>query len=245
MKTKAELIEGKVMARLLEAEEAEFNRLFNADKSFARDYHIVLHLSDYMKNEALFQFRETLQDVSTQYRKNHNGKETIDLRQYWRQIASVAAVLVIFLGGYWYINNQSVSTEQLYEQYYELDEVFMNTRSGNSATTDLLEQGLLLFENDQYLESIDYFEQLPTSITAVYYSGVAHMEIGEFEVAKYKFDQVIDNYVNVFYDQAMWYKGLCLVKQDHVSDAKLIFSNIAKSDSYYKNQAKELADKLK
>lgn len=244
MKTKAELIEGKVMARLLEAEEAEFNRLFNADKSFAKDYQIVLHLSDYVKNEPLFQFRETLQDVGAQYRKDHSGKQIIDLRQYWKQIASVAAVLIVFLGGYWYVN-QSTSSDQLFEQYYELDEVYMNTRSGNSASTDLLEQGLLLFENDQYLESINYFEQLPTSVTAVYYSGVAHMEIGEYEVAKYKFDQVIDNYVNVFYDQAMWYKGLCLLKQNQVADAKLIFGNIAKSDSYYKNQAKELADKLK
>jgi len=244
MKTKAELIEGKVMARLLEAEEAEFNRLFNADKSFAKDYQIVLHLSDYVKNEPLFQFRETLQDVGEQYRKDHSGKQIIDLRQYWKQIASVAAVLIVFLGGYWYVN-QSTSSDQLFEQYYELDEVYMNTRSGNSASTDLLEQGLLLFENDQYLESINYFEQLPTSVTAVYYSGVAHMEIGEYEVAKYKFDQVIDNYVNVFYDQAMWYKGLCLLKQNQVADAKLIFGNIAKSDSYYKNQAKELADKLK
>jgi len=244
MKTKAELIEGKVMASLIRTEEAEFNRLLTSDRAFAKDYQIVLHLSDYMKNETLFQFRESLQQIGDEYRKENSSTKIFDLKPYWKQIASVAAVLMIFFGGYWYFN-LSQSSDQLFQQYYEIDEVYMNTRSGNSGSSDILEQGLLLFENDQYKESINYFEQVPTSITAVYYSGVAHMEIGEYEVAKYKFDQVIDNYVNVFYDQAMWYKGLCLLKQEHDNDALVVFNTIAKSNSYYKNKAKELADKLK
>jgi tetratricopeptide (TPR) repeat protein len=244
MKTKAELIEGKVMARLLEPEDAEFNRLLTSDKSFAREFQIVTHLSIYMKNEPLFQFRETLQEIGAQYRREQESKGIIYLKQYWKQIASIAAIALIFVGSYWYINQMS-STDALFEQYYETDEIYLNTRSGNTTPTDLLEQGLLLFENDQYMESIDYFDQLPTSITAIYYSGVAHMEIGEYEVAKFKFDQVISNYVNVFYDQANWYKGLCLLKQDQSEEAKMIFNAIAKSDSYYKNQAKELMNKLK
>ena len=72
-----------------------------------------------------------------------------------------------------------------------------------------------------------------------------HMEIDEFEVAKYKFDQVIDDYVNVFYDQALWYKGLCLLKQNKEEDARLVFAKIAKSESYYNEQAKEIVSKLK
>lgn len=244
MKTKAELIEGKVLASLLVDEQEHFDKLLSSDRSFANEYQIVLHLSDYIKNESLFQFRDTIQNIENEHRIENRNNKIIDFKQYWKQIASIAAIVLIFLGGYWYFN-LSNSTESLFEQYYELDEVYLNTRSGNSTTTDVLEQGLLLFERDQYIESINYFEQLPTSITAIYYSGVAHMEIGEYEVAQYKFDQVIDNYVNVFYDQAMWYKGLCLMKQDQVNDAREIFNTIAKSESYYKNKAKEIADKLK
>lgn len=244
MKTKAELIEGKVMNSLIDSEEAEFNRFLNSDKKFAKDYQIVLQLSDYMKNENLLQFRESLHQIGEEYRKENSGTKMFDFKLYWKQIASVAAVLMIFIGGYWYFN-LSQSSDQLFQQYYKIDEVYMNTRSGNSSSTDLLEQGLMLFENDQYKESINYFEQIPASITAVYYSGVAHMQIGEYEVAKYKFDQVIDNYMNVFYDQAMWYKGLCLLKQDHEKEALVVFNTISKSNSYYKNKAKELANKLK
>jgi len=243
MKTKAELIEGKVMTSLIKSEEAEFNRLLSKDRAFAREYQIVLHLSDYMKNESLFQFRETLRNIGGEYQKSQKKTLLIDFKQYWKQIASVAAIVVLFIGGYWYFNLHQ-SNEQLFEQYYQLDEVYMNTRSGGAASTDLLEQGLLLFEKDQFQESINYFEQIPTSITAVYYSGVAHMEIGEYEVAKYKFNQVIDNYVNVFYDQALWYKGLCLLKQGQNKEALSIFTTIAKSNSYYKNKAKDLVNKL-
>lgn len=244
MKTKAELIEGKVMSTLLEHEEEEFSRLLSSDKSFAKDYHIVMQLSDYMSNESLREYRDTLHEIEKQYHKDQSANKLIDLKRYWKYAASVAAVAIVFLSGYWYFN-QTISTDHLFKEYYKLDEVYLNTRSGNTTTTDLLEQGLLLFEKDQYMESINYFDQLPTSITAMYYSGVAHMEIGEYEVAKYKFDKVIDNYVNVFYDQAMWYKGLCLLQQTHVNEAKVIFNKISKSDSYYQNQAKELSDKLK
>lgn len=244
MKTKAELIEGKVMATLDPSEEKEFERLISTDQAFANEYQIALHLSIYMKNESLFQFRNKLQNISSEHRGKSKKTKVLVLNRYWKHIASTAAVLFIFLGSYWYFNRIS-SPEALFERYYHSDEVYLNSRSGNATPTDLLEQGLLLFEKDQYEESINYFEQLPTSITAVYYSGVAHMEIGEYEVAKFKFDQVIENYVNVFYDQAMWYKGLCLLKQGQIKDAKSIFKNIKKSDSYYKNQANEIIDKLK
>lgn len=244
MKTKAELIEEKILNTLLEADELEFERLLEQDPAFAKDYQMALHLSEYITNNQLFNFRKQVQEIGEDFKQKQHETKIIPFKKYWKQIASVAAVFMIFVSGYWYVNSQR-ALNQLYEDYYNIDEVYLNTRSGNSVTSDLLEQGLLLFENDQYQESIGYFEQLPTSITAVYYSGVAHMEIDEFEVAKYKFDQVIDDYVNVFYDQALWYKGLCLLKQNKEDDARLVFAKIAKSESYYNNQAKEIVSKLK
>ncbi len=243
MKTKAELIEEKVLNILLKSDELEFNRLLEEVPAFAKDYQMALHLSEYIKNDQLFNFRDQLQEIGTNYKLKQSKTKVRSLKQYWKQIASVAAVFLVFVSGYWYANSVR-SLNQLYDDYYSVDEVYLNVRSGNTTTTDVLEQGLLLFEKNKFQESIIYFEQLPTSITAVYYCGIAHMEIDEYELAKNKFDQVIEDYTNVFYDQALWYKGLCLLKQEKSEEAKFVFNRIAKSESFYNNQAQELIDKL-
>lgn len=243
--SRMDLIEKKVFRGLGEAEVLKFDQLLASDPDFAKEYFLFKNVMNYIAKKDLMDFRDKLNSVHQDFISSSPTKSKIvSFSQIKYYAASVAAVALIFIGSYFYLNQQKTA-DQLFQQYYHVDDVYLNTRSGNANATGLLEQGLLLFEKDQYKESINYFEQLPTSITAVYYSGVAHMELNEYEVAIYKFDQVISDYLNVFYDQANWYKGLCLLKQNKTAEAKNIFQSISKTDSYYSIQAKELLNKLK
>lgn len=236
------LIKKKILNDLVEDELNQFNYLLETDETFADDYSKAQSLAHYLADGKTFNFRNKLHNISTKFRNQDMKKSTLPIRRMYA-IASVAASILILFGTYMYVERQQ-KIEDLYQSFYDLDEVYLNTRSGNSTSTDLLEQGLLLFEEDKYQESLNYFDQLPTSVTALYYSGVANMELEEYEVAVFKFDQVIVSYLNVFHDQAQWYKGLCLMKQEKLNDAKDIFSRISHSDSYYKGKAKELSKKL-
>ena len=242
--SKTDLIQRKVLNEITESEMVDFNRLLESDYEFQKEYKMTTDLVSYLGNEDLNQFRSQLNEISSTHKAKKTKGKLISFNKTWSYVASVAAVAIILFGTYFFLNEQSTS-DQLYEKYYNTDEVFLNTRSGVSHTNSVLEQGLMLFEDNKFEESIDYFEQLPTSVTALYYSGVAHMEIGEYEVAEFKFDQVISNYLNVFYDQAQWYKGLCLVKQNKRQEAIGIFTMIAQSNSYYKDQALELIKQMK
>mgnify|MGYP002640382310 CR=1 FL=1 len=242
--SKTDLIQKKVLKELTEPELVEFNRLYKTDSEFRKEYGMTKELIAYVGNEELLAFRGQLEDISKSHKNKNSKGKLISLKRNWSYVASVAAVAVILFGSYFFLNEQS-ATDRLFEEYYNTDEVFLNTRSGSTHTNSVLEQGLVLFEDNKFEESIDYFEQLPTSVTALYYSGVAHMEIGEYEVAEFKFDQVISNYLNVFYDQAQWYKGLCLVKQNKKQEANGIFTMISQSNSYYKEQALELTKQMK
>jgi len=236
------LIKKKILNDLVDDELKQFNHLLETDEAFARDYNMAQSLAGYVANEKLFDFRNKLQNISAKFRKKEMKQRSLPIRRMYT-IASIAASIIILFGSYLYLQRQQ-KIDDLFQSFYNVDEVYLNTRSGNSTSTDLLEQGLLLFEKDKYLESINYFDQLPTSVTALYYSGVAHMELEEYEVAVFKFDQVIVSYLNVFHDQAQWYKGLCLMKQEKVNDAKDVFTRISHSESYYKGKAKELTKKL-
>ncbi|OYT14710.1 MAG: hypothetical protein B7C24_16875 [Bacteroidetes bacterium 4572_77] len=202
-------------------------------------------VTTYLSDNNTRNFRDQLHKVQNEYQQDmKKSNKIVAFNKAWHYVASIAAVVVIALSSM-YMLDQNKSAEELFQEYYNIDNVYLNTRSGNSTNTDILEQGLILFEKNEYQQSINYFEQLPTSVTALYYSGVAHMEIGEYEIAIFKFDQVISDYLNVFYDQAKWYKGLCLLKQNKTKEAQNIFKNISKSNSYYSQQAKELSSSLK
>ena len=241
--SREDLIEQKVFSSLSSSQKTEFDLLLSSDKSFAQDYHIMNDLALYMAKDSLYNFREKLSAIQEKYQSSKPNR-IIHLNKIWYSVASVAAILIIMFGTY-YLINQPRSASELFNDYYQLDDVYLNTRSGNSLNTGVLEQGLILFEKDKYRESIIYFEKLPNSITAIYYSGVAHMELGDSDVACYKFELVIKDYLNVFYDQALWYKGLCKIKQGRIKAAKKIMKDISKTDSYYRLQAKELLEELK
>jgi len=238
-----DLLEKKVFDKLNKTEQMEFDQLMSQDTNYAANYQLTTEAFAYASNENLFKLRAKLSDIHAQETSRLKNK-VVDIRKMIHYAASIAAIVMIFLGSY-YLINQHTSTDVLYHQYYHIDDVYLNTRSGDAMPSDNLEKALALFENKQYEKSLKIFESLPGSITATYYSGVANMEMGDYDVAIYKFDQVIKNYLNVFYDQATWYKGLCLLKKGKSKDAKDIFSAISKSDSFYKNQAQVLLKEMK
>ena len=241
--SREDLIEQKVFGNLSSLQKLEFDLLLSSDKRFAQDYRIMNDLAVYLAKDNLYNFREKLGAIHDKYQSSKTNR-IIHLNKMWYSVASVAAILFIMFGSYYLINQPRTATE-LFNDYYQLDDIYLNIRGGNSLDTGVLEQGLILFEKDKYRESISYFEKLPNSITAIYYSGVAHMELGDYDIACYKFELVIKDYLNVFYDQALWYKGLCFIKQGRTKDAEKIMKEISKTDSYYGLQAKELLKELR
>jgi len=241
---KSDLLQKKFYNQLNENENAQFDHLLVSDAAFAAEYQMYRGVGAYLANQQLVDFREKLSNISQQYQQESKPRIVKMNQRQWYYVASVAAVILLFIGSY-YFAGRNTSSEELFYQYYSTDNVYLNTRSGDITPAENLEKGLLLFESEKFKESIEFFEQMPNSITAVYYSGVAHMELGEYEVAIYKFDQVIQNYVNVFFDQSQWYKGLCLLKMEKNADAKAVFYKISHSNSFYNKQAMEVSSKLK
>ena len=102
-----------------------------------------------------------------------------------------------------------------------------------------------VLEKKDFTGALSEFNKLPKSVTANYYAGVANMELKDHIAAIAKFDYVIKDYLNLFYDQAQWYKGLCLVKLERKEEAVALFSQITKTESYFKEKAKQIERDLK
>lgn len=247
MKTEHEkLMYGKFFNELNARELALFNDLIVNDEAFKKEYELFKELFHNLKDKKSNDVRAELDVIYNEmYSQKKEMKMLQLMKQNWYAIAASVAVLIM-VGTYWFSGmNRQVWTEKIYNNYYEEDEVFVNTRSKANFNIDVLQQGMTLLESKDFSAALVEFNKLPNSITANYYAGVANMQLNNHNIAVAKFDYVIKDYLNLFYDQAQWYKGLCLVKLEKKDEATVLFDQISNTDSYFKDKAKQIVADLR
>lgn len=240
------LIYGKIYNELNEEELINFDNLLTTDENFRKEFELMSPILNNLKDAKAMKLRDKLNVI---YKNMYSSKKEIKMMQLikrnWYSVAAAIAVLVM-IGAFWFSGlNQKGWNEKIYQNYYQEDEVFINTRSKANFDVDVLHIGMELLEKKDFSAALIEFNKLPKSITANYYAGVANMELDKPEVAIYKFNYVIDDYLNLFYDQAQWYKGLCLVKLEKKDEAIDLFVQISKTESYFKDRAKQIVADLR
>jgi tetratricopeptide (TPR) repeat protein len=247
MKTKHEkLMQAKMLNQLNAEETIQFDELYAGDEKFRKEYELLNQMIADFKGGETGKLRSKLDAI---YEKTYSTKKEVKmihlLKQNWYSVAA-AVVVLLMVGAYWFnSSNQKDWSTTVFENYYHQDEVYVNTRGEANFDVDVLHTGMQLLENKEFLAALNEFNKLPNSVTANYYSGVANMELNRTDLAIIKFDYVINDYLNLFYDQAQWYKGLCLVKLQKKDEAIRLFTQITKTDSYFKLKAEQIVADLK
>jgi hypothetical protein len=246
IKDHEKLMQGKILNDLSDEEATLFDFNLATDDDFRKEYEVFSQLFSTMKDEKAKNLRSKLDSIYNEMYVTKKETKMIQLiKQNWYSVAAAVAVLIM-IGAYWFSGlNQQAWNEQLYDNYYQEDEVFVNTRSEANFDVDVLHLGMEFLEKKEFSAALTEFNKLPASITANYYAGVANMELNKHQVAVSKFDYVIDDYLNLFYDQAQWYKGLCLVKLEKKSEAIELFNQISNTESYFKDKAKQIVIDLR
>ncbi|MCD6091135.1 MAG: hypothetical protein J7J72_06515 [Bacteroidales bacterium] len=236
----------KISDELNEEELLRFNHLLSSDKNFRKEYEILSQMVSSLGDKKTMDLRGKLDKIYQEMYLSKKKTKMIQLiKRNWYSVAAAAAILVMI--GTFTLNQMSQKrwSEKLYETYYQEDEVFVNTRSRANFNVDVLHHGMELLEQKDFNAALAEFNKLPNSLTANYYAGVANMELNNHEIAVFKFDYVIEDYLNLFYDQAQWYKGLCLVKLERKDEAINLFGQISQTESYFKDKAKQIVNDLK
>lgn len=241
-----ELMLAKIFNELNEEQSARFDHNLATDDDFRKEFELFKQLFSNLKDKKSMDLRSKLDSIYEEMYVTKKEAKMIQLiKRNWYSIAAAVAVLFM-VGAYWFAGvNQQDWNQDLYNKYYQEDEVFVNTRSVANFDTDVLHLGMTFLEKKEFSAALTEFNKLPTSITANYYAGVANMELDNYQIAISKFDYVIEDYLNLFYDQAQWYKGLCLVKLEKKSEAIELFDQITNTESYFKGKAKQILADLR
>jgi hypothetical protein len=111
----------------------------------------------------------------------------------------------------------------------------------NVPAEQFLNDGLRAFHDGKYGRCIEKMEVLKKSndkdLNAAFYMGVSYVKLEMFEKAIKMFDEVLNASNNVFHEEAKWYKALALIGNGDEAAAKVLLSEIAAKDGFYKEKA--------
>ncbi len=107
----------------------------------------------------------------------------------------------------------------------------------------VLKEGLALIEKRKYKESLEKFNLImqsrPADLNALFYSGIAFYNLGNFDMALVNFKKTIEAKDPAFYDEAKWYEGLSYQGKNEREKAAQIFKEISGRENFYKIRAEE------
>jgi tetratricopeptide (TPR) repeat protein len=165
--------------------------------------------------------------------------------------AVAASVVLLIAVGIFVFNSGGTSPAKLYAEYYSpLPNVIDPTVRG-AQSESLLTESVKQYEQGNYTEAAEGFKKLlqqdPDAHMSAYLFlqlGVCYMAVDNMSEAKANLEKARASGVEVR-TTATWYLALCLLKENNVSQAKVMLQEIPRDHVDYGEPAQELLDKLK
>lgn len=241
-------IEAYLDGEMTAQEKQRFESELDKDKELNSELELRRQVNQAISESDVLDLRATLRnihhskpDAISQHRK---GK-LFGIQWQYAAAAIFGLLLVSSLTIYLLNVNRAFSSQELYSMYYQPDDAVMVMRSGETDSDNLLVEALTKYEQQDYEGALQLFKKDQSNLLVHFYSGLAYMEIDKFEEAIHSFQVIIDNNDNLFIEQAKWYQALSYLKIDEKDKAKLLFQDVTKYNSIYKDKAQHILAGLK
>lgn len=231
-------------------EKARFEELLAQNPSLLKKVNFYRELEEAIEYDSdVLQFRQAVSEIGQEYLHSESEKRN---RKIFVRMLLAAAMFLLLLVTAFILNNalhKPHTAGEIYAAYYHPYRSGITFRSGSINAPVTYDKARKLYEEGQYRESAAEFEQFlktnPEDHSALLYCGIARMEMGDFREAESYFQLIIDQGNSLYVDQAEWYCGLCLLRQDEKTRARAHFNKLALKSGYYQKQAKSLLKYLK
>lgn len=242
-----ELIDAFLSGDLSQAEEAAFLEAMRTDEALRQEVELHREMDTALTETDALTLRATLQRIHTRLADQPADDKIRKWRFTWAyQAAAVLLLLIVSAGIYYYVQDDTMSSEQLYSMYYQPDDAVMIMRAGASGTHDgQLMEALKKYEAQDYQGALQLFKQGESNLLVHFYSGLAYMEINNYEEAINSFQKIMDEGENLFVEQASWYQGLCYLKTGQNEKVLETLRQLAQEGNPYEQRAEFIMQKLK
>jgi hypothetical protein len=159
----------------------------------------------------------------------------------WRIRYAAIFTGLIVIGSLLFFSFRTENPARLFTKYYETYEYPGVSRSADAS---VYSQAIKYFNNKEFAKAGEGFEAYlrtnPSTPHIMFLNGISNMEIKRFYKAEIAFDKVLNQKVNPYTYDANWYLAMCYLATSDKLKAKEQLQNIIKSESLYKNRAKQI-----
>jgi len=228
-----------------ENEKLEFLKELEYNTELRAEYEAQKSLNKFLNNKNILPLQDKLNKVENDI--THSNKKQTNVR---RLIYTSAAVLIILATTVFIIKfyNNSPSTDELFAEYYVFNPSGEIVR-GENKIKSVLSKGLIEYDLHNYDKAIKILNQIlikdSLNVKANFYTSMSYIETGKYKQAIAKLETLSTYDDHILIDQIKWYLALCYIKVDDKDKAIKEFSELAESNYYCKNKAKEILEKLK
>lgn len=199
-------------------------QLIASDADAAREWNYLLAAVDAIQEEGLYEQVGTIKNEwkvqQTQAVKPTGGI----VRQLSRNMAKIAAILVVVAGGAAFYKYATISSGSLYDRYYSSYD--LNTSRG-AGDIDKMEKA---YQAKDWNAVLTEFNAAKRDNKADFLAGMADLELKRYNDAIEHFEQVIavnaQTGADYFKDEAQYYLAISWLAKDKVNEALPILEKI-------------------
>lgn len=218
----------------------EFQRNLKNDPQLAEELQFIQALGAVVNSGQNHKLMNLMDDIRQKEEKSKR------VRLFSKRSLAYAASLLLLIAagaGLWLFSERG-GNEKIFLAYYQPEPVSFAVRSATMGSDQPVMLGLDAFEKQEFAKAIDYFNQSPDNPMGRLYSGLAHIELGDYPKAIIDFKHILNQENNLFADQAAWYLSLCYLQTNRQKDLQAMLHQISAGRSIYKTKAQKLMKEL-
>ncbi len=226
---------------------ARFEEDLKNDPILHQELELYKEVDEALADTEVMEFRMQLREMHSRINpETYTAPKPRIRRAAYLTVAASLTVLFVFSSVNLFRFGNS---KKIMEKFYQPYEITSVNRSSTSDADRTLRNAMEKYQNKEYREAVSLFEKVlindPAEMACQLYSGISYFEIAEYRKAGNSFSKVIEHNDNLYIEQAKWYLGFCYLKTEEKDKAIKQFTQIAGSNSFYNEKAREILKKLR
>lgn len=236
---------------LNEVEKKQLVEKLKNDPSLSEKLDLIKDVDQLIGDKHLENFEESLKEIETLYFKNKDKESSARTSKKLEWLRAAAIFIVLVAAGAYFvfqINNDSLTTDELFTAYYEKMPADFTTRSEEMVNDDFI-IAIKLYNENKYQQAIVEFNKIlekdPSNTAARLFLGICYTETKQFDSASGHFKNIIEKHDPIFEEHASWYLALCYIKTNKPDSAKQLLNKLVNTRSFYIKKATDLLSELR
>jgi len=169
-----------------------------------------------------------------------------ELWQWKPLLAAAAALLVVVLSSIFVIRH-SGHMKLIYDISSFSPPVYIKSETRGPGAIETFAEAMRYYNQGDYTRALRILKQIPTpslNPQVIFFKGVCFLLKDELKNAVTQLDIIIENMNAAYYDEAMYYKAIALLRMNKKDKALELLKHLTGMFSPYSPKAKELIEKI-